>query len=221
MQRDENQMESWIMLFISIQILKSWVIWSEFIWYTRFSTDYFVCRLVEKFNIVCGSTILLVFTYTYATIGVTFYVYVTLLVESTQHSLQFDFCILIVITFFYFESAWKLSVDSLELSALLVPLIEVFWAFAGVAFFCELGEMMTHQFDKFNKKLYENCDWHLLPIKMQRTLVIFMSDTQKPVHIQGYGHIRCIRENFKKVEDFWFISLKKTTLIKPFSSTDN
>lgn len=46
--------------------------------------DYFICRLVEKFNIACGSTILLVFIYTYATITVTFYVYVTLLVEYSS-----------------------------------------------------------------------------------------------------------------------------------------
>lgn len=32
-------------------------------------------------------------------------------------------------------------------------------------------------------------------------LVIFISDAQRPVFIHGYGHILCIRENFKKVHD--------------------
>ena len=86
------------------------------------------------------------------------------------------------------------------MSRLFTPFLQMFWIFATIAFFCEMGEMVTDQFEKFNTKLYQ-CDWYLFPIEVQRMLVIFMSDTQKPVFIHGYGNILCIRENFKKVND--------------------
>lgn len=69
-----------------------------------------------------------------------------------------------------------------------------------VFFLCELGEMVTNQYEGFNVELYQ-CDWHLYPIGMQQVFVTFMSCTQHPVFIHGYGNIltQCTRETFKKV----------------------
>lgn len=102
------------------------------------------------------------------------------------------------------------------------PFVQLVWSFGFIACFCEMGELViqhsanhkriicswihityfylkvTHQFIRFNAKLCQ-CDWYLFPIGIQRMLVIFMSDTQQPVSIQGYGNIQCKRENFKTV----------------------
>lgn len=89
------------------------------------------------------------------------------------------------------------------MSSVFAASIQVFWAFASSGFFCELGGMVTDQFGKFNTKLAQ-CHWYSYPIKIQRMLLIFMVDTQQPVFIEGYGHIICIRENFKKVQHILF-----------------
>lgn len=87
-----------------------------------------------------------------------------------------------------------------NVSSLFVPIIQVSWAFASVAFFCALGQKVTDRFGVFNTELYRS-EWYIVEVKMQRMLLIFMLDSQRPVYIQGNGHILCIRENFKKVDD--------------------
>ena len=107
----------------------------------------------------------------------------------------------------------KSTGNSLNSVELLYSLRQVFWAFGLIGCFCELGEMVTKLFDKFNVRLYQ-CDWYLFPIEVQRMLVVFMSDTQQPVFVHASGNIQCIRENFKKVKNIFsnhrFLNWKKS-----------
>lgn len=66
---------------------------------------------------------------------------------------------------------------------------------------CELGETVTNQYEILNAELYQCTDWYSFPIGMQRMFVTFMSCTQRPVFIHGYGNklTQCTRETFKKV----------------------
>lgn len=79
-----------------------------------------------------------------------------------------------------------------------VTFIEMFWTFAFVLIFCELGEMVSSEFDAFNGSV-EQCKWYSFPIEMQRMVVIFMANAQQPSYIRAFGNISCTRETFKKV----------------------
>lgn len=63
---------------------------------------------------------------------------------------------------------------------------------------CEPGERVTNQFDQFDMKL-GRCEWHKLPVEMQRMYLIFVSDTQQPKNLQSYGGIAATRDTFKTV----------------------
>lgn len=69
-----------------------------------------------------------------------------------------------------------------------------------IFFLFELGEMVTNQYEMLNAELYQ-CDWHSFPLEMQRMFVTFMTCTQQPVFIHGYGNTltQCTRETLKKV----------------------
>lgn len=76
--------------------------------------------------------------------------------------------------------------------------IEMFWTFAFVLIFCELGDMVSSQFVVFNDSL-ERLNWYLFPIEMQKMMIIVMAKTQQPALLRGFGNIVCTRETFKKV----------------------
>lgn len=63
---------------------------------------------------------------------------------------------------------------------------------------CELGQWVTNRYDQLGDELIA-CDWHLLPIEIQRLYLIFLLNTQQPVHIECYGGIQCSRDTLKKV----------------------
>lgn len=72
------------------------------------------------------------------------------------------------------------------------------WAFVMIFIFCGQSEQMINEFDAFNQKLGQ-CTWYLLPPKMQQMYLIFISNTQQPKIIRGYGNILCTHDTFKKV----------------------
>lgn len=74
----------------------------------------------------------------------------------------------------------------------------MFWSFAICGFYCEFGEMVTHQFHLFDDEIYR-CNWYLLPVRLQKMHLIFMQNTQQPTIIRGYPNIWCTREIFKMV----------------------
>lgn len=79
-----------------------------------------------------------------------------------------------------------------------VPLTELTWAFAMIAFYCEFSQIMCDEFDLFNEEL-QNLDWHLFSVDMQRIFLMFILDTQQSTVVRGYGNILCTRETFKEV----------------------
>lgn len=69
----------------------------------------------------------------------------------------------------------------------------------GVVFaFCELGSQVTNQFNALDEKLCQS-KWYLLPIGVQRMMLIFMLTSQQAVFLRRYGNIECTRDAFKNV----------------------
>lgn len=81
---------------------------------------------------------------------------------------------------------------------LIPPFFIVLLTFAIIFSVCECGERVTHQSNTFNYELSQ-CDWYLMPIEVQRLLVVFMAYTQQPLLLRGYGNIVCTRDAFKSV----------------------
>ena len=71
--------------------------------------------------------------------------------------------------------------------------------FIFISIACEPGERVTTAFERFDEEL-ERCDWHLLPIEMQKMLYFtFLIDTQQPINVKCYGNIFCTRDTSKRV----------------------
>lgn len=64
--------------------------------------------------------------------------------------------------------------------------------------YCDLGEMITTQFDLFNAELGER-KWYLFPYEIQRLFIIVIANAQHSTYIQGYGQLLIIRETVKRV----------------------
>lgn len=69
--------------------------------------------------------------------------------------------------------------------------------------FCEFGEMVTHQFDLLNTDFWQ-LNWYLFPSKLQRMLIIFLSDIERPTIIRGYANTEFTREEFKRATLLYF-----------------
>lgn len=63
---------------------------------------------------------------------------------------------------------------------------------------CWCGEMVTHEFEIVSNEL-KKCKWYLLPLEMQKILLILITNAQHSTFIRGYGDIRCTRETFLNV----------------------
>lgn len=81
---------------------------------------------------------------------------------------------------------------------LFMAIVLVFWSFAQIMLFCELGERLTDRFEKINDEILQ-CDWYTLPIQVQKILPMILGSTQQPFVINVFGSIRCSRETFKVV----------------------
>lgn len=81
---------------------------------------------------------------------------------------------------------------------LLFQLFLMVWSVVFVSLFCELGEMISKQYDEVDQQLFE-CNWYKFPVEIQRMLIIFTANTQQPVRILGYGNVLCTRDTLKKV----------------------
>lgn len=101
-------------------------------------------------------------------------------------------------TILYLFQANQKSANDSSLADMILPIFIVVWAFTLIFAYCELGKMVTNQFNTINEELYR-CKWYLLSLEMQRMLLIFMSDTQQPMFLRGYANIVCTRDSFKNV----------------------
>lgn len=69
----------------------------------------------------------------------------------------------------------------------------------GLVFFtCELGQQLTNTLARFEYK-FEQLDWYLFPVKVQRSLPTVLNNVQKPVEIGCFGILRANRDQFKNV----------------------
>lgn len=76
--------------------------------------------------------------------------------------------------------------------------IVVLWTFILNMLVCEPGDRVTNQFEKFGVE-FGQYQWYNLPTEMQRSYLLFLSDTQQLIHLQTYGGIMCTRETYKQV----------------------
>lgn len=90
------------------------------------------------------------------------------------------------------------SGDHVTLTDLSTTLIIIWWSFAFVFFYSELGERVTLQFNVFYELLCQG-KWYLFSIDVQKMLIIFMMDAEQPAIIQGYANVQCTRDSFKNV----------------------
>lgn len=108
--------------------------------------------------------------------------------------------------FLFLFALSKSEQERLNLIEWIHPVTLFFFTIIIIFLLCELCEMVTSQFRMLNVKLCQR-KWYLFPIEVQRMLVIFISDTQQPVYIRGFGNISCTRQTFKKVH-FIFLTLR-------------
>lgn len=99
---------------------------------------------------------------------------------------------------FYFSYKILKSEPDSDPSQFVMPLLMVFWSFAFIFFYCELGQSVTNQFNHFDDALCQ-CKWYLCSVDLQQMLLTFMSDTQQPMLLRGYANIVCARDSFKNV----------------------
>lgn len=99
---------------------------------------------------------------------------------------------------------------------LLRTLVLVVWAFGTYFLFCECGEMVTNQFEKFMDVL-DQCNWHLFSIELQQMFVVVVANSQQLSVVRGYGNILCARRSFKAVSIVhvfaFFLEMRKKLFI--------
>lgn len=84
---------------------------------------------------------------------------------------------------------------------ILIPsMCDAFWLYL----FCRGGDELTNRFASVSNQAYQ-FDWYLLPIEMQRCLMLMMMASQKNVYIRGAGGTQCTRDTYKKVIVFIFL----------------
>lgn len=74
----------------------------------------------------------------------------------------------------------------------------MFWSFAFIFFFCEFGERVSNGFSELNDR-FNQLDWYLFSIGIQRLLPTIMVVTQQRVVLRTFGNITCTRDMFKEV----------------------
>lgn len=76
--------------------------------------------------------------------------------------------------------------------------MEVFCAFCFVSVACELGERFSGAFEDVSDLIGE-FKWYRFPGEVQRLLPILLVHTQRPIALECFGSILCVREALKSV----------------------
>lgn len=168
-------------------------------------------RCVEEFNRIYKYSLFIWNVWAILFLATTLITTQFLLVEYIYDSIQCALC-------FWFEDLninfslfikWEDHWNGFEMST---TILADFWAFTLNFLACEVGQRVTSQYEIFGDEL-RKCNWHVLPIEMQRIYLTFLLDTQQPIFIQSYGGIVCSRETYKKV------GFEKNILMKSTLST--
>lgn len=89
----------------------------------------------------------------------------------------------------------EISSNSMALMEILCLLV---WSFGIFVYYCDVGQMVTTQFDLFEIELRQ-CDWHLYPLQLKQMLVTFMVNSQNKTIIRGFARSMCTRESLMEV----------------------
>lgn len=101
------------------------------------------------------------------------------------------FCILF---FFHFTHRNK----RLDPLVLLESMFCGCWALSMVLIACEACQRLSDSFGKVSDA-FEQIDWYLLPIGIQRMIPATTLFAQEPVLVSFFGSSSCTREQFRKV----------------------
>lgn len=101
---------------------------------------------------------------------------------------------------------WQISIqfnifqskDVVDSTKMIVLVTQMFWAFILSLIFCEIGDFLSNSFDKIGGE-FSYINWYLLPIVIQRNILLFMSFSHRHVVLSGFGSITGSREVFKEV----------------------
>lgn len=89
------------------------------------------------------------------------------------------------------------SRQEIDYLALLVTISEVFDVIIAVGTACELGERTNEMFGAIDDTFNET-DWYLYPIEVQRMLSAVMIVAQKPIYVELFGSVTASRETFRQ-----------------------
>lgn len=73
-------------------------------------------------------------------------------------------------------------------------LITILWLYL----FCHYGNHLTEHFSRFGEAIYQ-LDWYMLPLDRQKNLPRALALADKPIYLEGFGGVECIRQLFTKV----------------------
>lgn len=90
------------------------------------------------------------------------------------------------------------SRQEIDYLALLVTISEVVDVIIAVGTACELGERTNEMFGAIDDTFNET-DWYLYPIEVQRMLSAVMIVAQKPIYVELFGSVTASRETFRQV----------------------
>lgn len=68
---------------------------------------------------------------------------------------------------------------------------------------CEVGQRLTNAFNEITDR-FEQLDWNLFPIEIQRLLPTIKMNTHVPIQIDCFGVFDGSREQFKRVKLYMF-----------------
>lgn len=91
-----------------------------------------------------------------------------------------------------------LADDNSQTIQIMISFFIAIATFTYLSVICECGERVTVAFVRFEDELNQ-CDWHLLPIRLHKLYVTFLMDAQRSINFQCYGGILCTRKTCKKV----------------------
>lgn len=55
--------------------------------------------------------------------------------------------------------------------------------------YCYFGKLASESFAKMSDSVYNNANWYELPIRLQKYIILMLSDMQKPLCYHGFGII--------------------------------
>ena len=108
--------------------------------------------------------------------------------------------------------------DTSEPMEWLKPFLSMCWSFVFIGIYCESGEFVTDQFERFNDVLGQS-SWYQFPNEVQQMILILMTNSQQPTFIRGFGNIICAREAFKRVNTCCLVEKRKVYSMNSYSIT--